>query len=235
MSKLPRELGIFPHANTVLFPGALLPLHFDEPGSQALLADALATHRHFVLAVPSPGAETEQSGDADRIGCIGNVYSIGCAGKVVRYESFPDGRSDLVLRGCHVVDIEELLAQDPFCRARVKVRAQGDCFVSAPGAKERVQELYDLLELACPGSVKKLCDQAQIEDGARGGLDLLHLVAMYLPVDITLKLKWLACEGSLPRWRMIRKKLCDLASTRSMGKICLERYSDRFPEDPKSN
>jgi Lon protease-like protein len=225
MSALPRELGVFPHPNTVLFPGALLPLHIDEPCSQALLADALATHRHLVVAVPKPGAENE---DVD-------VYPIGCAGKVIRHESLSDGRSDLVLRGCHVVDIEELLAMQPFRRARVKVREQGDCFVSAPGAKERVQELYDLLELACPGSVKKLRDKAQIEDGARGGLDLLHLVAMYLPVDVTLKLEWLACPGSLPRWRMIRKKLCELASTRSMGKICLERYSDLCPEDPQSN
>ncbi len=226
MSTLPQELGIFPLPNTVLFPGALLPLHIFEPKSQALLADALATHRHLVLAVAKPGSEEVDEED---------VYPIGCAGKVVRHETFPDGRSDLVLRGCHVVEIQELLASEPFRRARVKVLAQGDCFVSSPGAKERVQELYDLLELACPGSVERLRKKIKIEDGARGGLNLLHVVAMYLPVDVTLKLEWLACPGSLPRWRMIRKKLCELASTRSMGKICLERYGDRYPEDPQWN
>jgi Lon protease-like protein len=223
---MPRELGVFSHPNTVLFPGALLPLHFDQPRSMALLADAVATHRHLVVAVPKPGIEA---------GCCEDVYPIGCAGKVIRHEPFSDGRSDLVVRGCHAVDIEEWLASEPYPKARVKVREQGDCFAGAPGAKERVQELYDLLELACPGSVKKLRDKAQIEDGARGGLDLLHIVAMYLPVDVTLKLEWLGCAGSLPRWRMIRKKLCELASTRTMGRICLERYSDRYPQDPLSN
>jgi len=226
MPTLPRELGIFPLPNTVLFPGALLPLHIFEPGSQALLADALASHRHLVLAVTKPGSENDD---------VEDVYPIACAGKVVRHETLPDGRTDLVLRGRHVVEIEELLASEPFRRARVKVLQQGDCFISAPGARERVQELYDLLELACPGSVERLRKKMQIEDGAKGGLDLLHVVAMYLPVDVTLKLEWLACPGSLPRWRMIRKKLCELASTRSMGKICLERYSDRYPEDPQSN
>ncbi|HET9888166.1 MAG TPA: hypothetical protein VFR10_11690, partial [bacterium] len=117
----------------------------------------------------------------------------------------------------------------------VKMREQADCFAAAPGGKERAQELCDLLELACPGSVKKLREKAQIEEGARGGLDLLHIVAMYLPVEVTLKLEWLACNGSLPRWRMMRKKLCELASTRTMGMICLERYADRYPQDPASN
>jgi Lon protease-like protein len=226
MSTLPQELGIFPHPNTVLFPGALLPLHFDEPRSLALLADALATHRCLVVAVPKPGIDP---------GSLEDVYPIGCAGKIIRHEPFSDGRSDLVVRGCSAVDIEEWVAFEPYRKARVKVREQGDCFAAAPGSKERVQELYDLLELACPGSVKKLREKAQIEESARGGLDLLHIVAMYLPVEITLKLEWLACNGSLPRWRMIRKKLCGLASARTMGRICIESYSDRFPQDPGSN
>jgi ATP-dependent Lon protease len=229
MAALPQELGIFPLPDVVLFPGALLPLHVVEPEPLALLADSLASHRHLVLAVARPG-ESDSTGTETK-----DVYPIACMGKVVRHELRPDGHTDLVMRGCHVVEIEEFIATDPFCRARIKVREQEDCFISAPGAKERVQELYDLLELACPGSVDRLKNKLQIEDGAKGGLALLHLVAMYLPVDVTLKLEWLACPGSLTRWRMIRKKLCELASTRSMGKICLERYSDLCPENPQSN
>jgi Lon protease-like protein len=57
-------------------------------------------------------------------------------GKVIRHEPFPDGRSDLVVRGCHAVDIEEWLASEPYPKARVKVREQGDCFAAAPGAKD---------------------------------------------------------------------------------------------------
>jgi Lon protease-like protein len=74
------ELGVFSHPNTVLFPGALLPLHFDQPRSMALLADAVATHRHLVVAVPKLGMEA---------GCCQDVYPIGCAEKSFVTSRFP--------------------------------------------------------------------------------------------------------------------------------------------------
>ncbi len=227
MSELPREIGVFPLPDVVLFPGALLPLHVFEPPYRSLIAASLATHRHFVMAVLKPGCEE----DSD----AGDIHSIACAGKIVKHAPLPDGRSDLIVRGGPIVEIEEYVASTPFRVARVKVRPEEDCFITAPGAKRRVQELHDLLELACPGSLAKLRETLTVDGSARGGLELLHVVAMHLPVDVTLKLEWLACPGSLSRWKCIRKKLCELASARSLGKDCLHRYSDLCPEDPQAN
>lgn len=231
MSDIPQEIGVFPLPDIVLFPGALLPLHVFEPRYRSLVADAMAAHRHFVMAVMKRHAEGPEVEDD----ATPQVHPIACAGKIVQHAPLPDGCSDLVLLGCRVVEIEEIVGTSPYLVARIRVRQEEDCFVTAPGAKERVQELSDLLELACPGSVKKLRATLQVDGSAKGALDLLHLVAMHLPVDTNLKLEWLACPGSLTRWRMIRKKLCQLASTRSLGQICLERYSDLRPDHPQRN
>jgi Lon protease-like protein len=224
MSELPREIGVFPLPDVVLFPGALLPLHVFEPCYRSLVEGALATHRQFVLAVLKPGRDDSAE-----------VHDIGCMGKIVKHAPHADGRSDLIVRGGPIVNIEEFVASSPFRVARVKVRPEEDCFVTAPGAKQRVQELHDLLELACPGSLVRLQEALPVDGTPRGGLELLHVVAMHLPVDVALKLEWLACPGSLSRWKCIRKKLCELASARSLGKVCLERYSDLSPDDPQAN
>lgn len=228
MSENPSEIGIFPLPDIVLFPGALLPLHIFEPRYRALVADAIASHRRFAMAVLKPGSDPQSPTPPD-------VFPIACVGKIVQHAPLPDGRCDLVLRGCRVVQIEGEVASEPYRVARVRTIEQNDCFVTAPGARERIQELNDLLELACPGSVAKLRETLQLDGSARGALDLLHLVAMHLPVNVALKLEWLACPGSLTRWRMIRKKLSELASTRSLGKDCLERYEDLRPDHPGRN
>ncbi len=228
MSDPPCEIGVFPLPDIVLFPGALLPLHVFEPRYRALIADALASHRTIALAVLKPAPEPAPAE-------IPAVHPIACVGKIVQHKPLTDGRSDIVLRGCRVVEIERFVRSEPYRVARVKTVEQNDCFVTAPGAKERVQELHDLLELSCPGSLAKLRDTLHLDGSARSALDLLHLVAMHLPVQVDLKLQWLACPGSLTRWRMIRKKLGELAASRSLGKDCLARYDDLRPEHPQKN
>jgi Lon protease-like protein len=85
---MPHPLPLFP-LHTVLFPGALLPLHIFEPRYRRLLADVAATdHRFGVLppgedgGLPAPGA----------IGCVARIRGV---------QSLPDGRSNIVVSGEH--------------------------------------------------------------------------------------------------------------------------------------
>jgi uncharacterized protein len=83
---MPSRLPLFP-LTTVLFPGALLPLHIFEPRYRRLLADVAAgDHRFGILppgedgGLPAPGA-------------------IGCVAKVRGVQQLPDGRSNIVVSG----------------------------------------------------------------------------------------------------------------------------------------
>jgi Lon protease-like protein len=89
---------VFPLADAVLFPHVLLPLHIFEPRYRALIRDVLDTHKLMVVARL---LEEEKIGQPPpRFAAIAGV------GEVVLAQELPDGRFNIVLRGCARVHVE---------------------------------------------------------------------------------------------------------------------------------
>jgi Lon protease-like protein len=223
-----RELPVFPLPQIVLFPDALLPLHIFEPRYQALLNDALQSSKRFVMAVLKPGYEKDYYGCPD-------VYPQACLGMIQEHSRLPDGRSDVILRGEKAVMIEKFVRAEPYRVARVRLLQHDRDFELAPGASERLAELERLIEQACPGCLQALRTEGAGRTDLAGGQSLLHTIAMHLPIDIELKLDWLACPGTLARWEAIRAVLREAASARAGRARTLQRYSDLAPPDPGRN
>jgi Lon protease-like protein len=104
-------LPVFPLPQTVLFPGALLPLHIFEPRYRAMIKDALATHKALAIAL------IKESGDRDthRNPPIEPVAGIGL---IIDHAELADGRFNILLRGRARVRLEELPFVPPYRRAR---------------------------------------------------------------------------------------------------------------------
>jgi Lon protease-like protein len=83
---MPTQLPLFP-LKTVLFPGALLPLHIFEPRYRQMLADVAAGDRRFGLLPPGTTEELPQPG------------TIGCEALLKAVWPLPDGRSNVVVGG----------------------------------------------------------------------------------------------------------------------------------------
>lgn len=228
MDTLPARLGVFPLPNIVLFPNTLLPLHVFEPRYRALLADAMADTRRVVLGVLQPGWEDEYEGSPA-------IHPLACVGRVVEHQLLQDGCSDLILRGEAVVRLEEVASDRPYRTAKVVPVVQEGCFTKAPGAPERCRELHRLLEGACPGCVNALRERWPVDFKKECSVEMLHTVAMHLPVSVAKKLEWLACPGSLARWEKIRETLRELGETRGEQRRVIRRYDDLHPEDPVTN
>lgn len=79
------RLPLFP-LPTVLFPGALLPLHVFEPRYRALLADVVADDHRFGLLPPGEDGDPAPG-------------AIGCVARVRAVQPLPDGRSNIVVSG----------------------------------------------------------------------------------------------------------------------------------------
>ncbi len=105
------EMPLFPLAQVVLFPGALFPLHIFEPRYRALVADCLASHKVFALALVTEGVEVDEYGNPP-------IAPIAGAGLIVEHHPLPDGRSTLLLQGQARVRLEELPFAGPYRRAR---------------------------------------------------------------------------------------------------------------------
>jgi len=93
-------LPLFP-LPTVLFPGAMLPLHIFEPRYRAMIRDALDTHRALaVVLITDPTAIDEHGHPA--------IAEVAGAGVIVDHAELPSGRFNVLVRGRARVRLEEL-------------------------------------------------------------------------------------------------------------------------------
>ena len=94
-----RLLPLFP-LPLVLFPGGTQGLHIFEPRYRRMLADCLAGDRRFGL-VYKDGETPERELPRGHVGCVAAIESD---------KPFPDGRSDIVVRGTERFALERFVA-----------------------------------------------------------------------------------------------------------------------------
>lgn len=166
------SLPLFP-LPTVLFPGALLPLHIFERRYRTLVRDALDGHRALAVVLIT---------DAEKLDGNGNpqIASIAGAGVIVDHVELPSGRFNILVRGCARVSLAELpFGEGPYRRAHATVLtppagevAPSDlsALVSAATAfASRVRERDPSFEFTLPrdapaGTVADLCAHHLILD-----------------------------------------------------------------------
>ena len=110
--KLPPELPILPLRDTVLFPGAVIPLTVGRDSSLALL-DSLQGEEKIlgVVAQLDPRIEDPVGTDLHAVGTVGKVH------KMVRT---PNSNVVVFLEGLHRMRVSEVIGLKPFLRARVE-------------------------------------------------------------------------------------------------------------------
>lgn len=94
--------------NATLFPQALLPLHIFEPRYRRMLADALDSHRMFIVAMQKPNRVRETPSVVAGLGLIRVAVDN------------PDGTSHLILQGITRVEIVETVRYKPYRLQRIR-------------------------------------------------------------------------------------------------------------------
>lgn len=131
-ASLPDVLPVFPLTGVLVFPGMILPLHIFEPRYRNMVEDALEAGAVFGMIQPvvprqdnrpSPGSEKESP----------ELYRIGCAGYIERWEQLADGRYVLELRGINRFRAEEELA---LLRGYRRVKANYGAFSDSAADRE---------------------------------------------------------------------------------------------------
>ena len=105
------DLPMFP-LGSVLFPGAVMPLHVFEPRYRALTGYCLEHDSPLGIVLIERGSEVG-GGDVR--------FTVGTLGRIARSVALPDGRWVLAVVGERRVRVERWLGEDPFPRARATV------------------------------------------------------------------------------------------------------------------
>src|SRR5271156_6497987 len=143
---LPQELPILPVRDTVLFPGAVLPLPVGRESSLALLNSLEGTEKILgVVAQLDPRVEAPTGTDLHSVGTLAKVH------KMVR---MPNGNVVAFLEGIERIRVMEVLGFTPFIKARVEsqpdLEDQRDAELTA--LERNVQELFrEVMGIDSPG------------------------------------------------------------------------------------
>jgi len=133
---VPEILAILPVRDTVLFPGAVLPLTVGRESSLALVNSLEGEEKLLgVVAQLDPRIEDPAAADLHKVGTLAKVH------KTVK---MPNGNVVIFLEGLQRVNVLELIGLRPFLRARVESQPEitGDVDAELEALQRNAQDLF---------------------------------------------------------------------------------------------
>lgn len=108
---VPEILPVLPLRNMVLFPGVVIPITVGREKSIRLIKEAYKGNRTIGVVVQRDGSiEDPVSKD---------IYNIGTVAQIIRLLQMPDGSTSVIIQGKKRFQINEIVQEDPYFKARV--------------------------------------------------------------------------------------------------------------------
>ena len=114
--ELPDSLPILPLRNTVLFPGVVIPISAGRDKSILLINEANAGNK--IIGVVA------QKNEADEDPTKNEIHKVGTVAQIIRVLKMPDGTITVILQGKKRFEIDEVIAEAPYLRAKIKEIAE---------------------------------------------------------------------------------------------------------------
>jgi ATP-dependent Lon protease len=133
---MPEVLSVLPVRDTVLFPGAVLPLTVGRESSLALVNSLEGEDKLLgVVAQLDPRIEDPSAADLHKVGTLAKVH------KTVK---MPNGNVVIFLEGLQRILITELISLRPYLRARVEPQPDitGDTDAELEALQRNAQDLF---------------------------------------------------------------------------------------------
>ena len=133
---IPPVLAILPVRDTVLFPGAVLPLTVGRDSSLSLL-DSLEGDEKLLGVVAQHDPRVEEPTGTD-------LHGVGTVARVHKMVKMPNGNVVVFIEGLQRIRVVEVLGLKPFLRAQVEVQADMDTEMSPEltALQRNTQELF---------------------------------------------------------------------------------------------
>lgn len=110
--EVPDSLPILPLRNTVLFPGVVIPITAGRDKSIQLITDANKGDKTI-------GVVAQRNGEVEVPG-IDDIYTTGVVAQILRVLKMPDGNTTIIIQGKKRFEIESIIQEQPYLRARVR-------------------------------------------------------------------------------------------------------------------
>ncbi|HTR55209.1 MAG TPA: endopeptidase La [Kofleriaceae bacterium] len=111
--EIPDTLPILPLRNSVLFPGAIIPIDVGRRKSVRLVEDAIAKERPVIGILTQKDARTEDPG-------AGDLYMVGCAARILKVIKLAKDNFSVILQGVSRFEVSTFDGAEPFLSAKVR-------------------------------------------------------------------------------------------------------------------
>jgi len=113
------ELPVLPIRNAVLFPGAVAPFDVGREKSVALVESVDSLPQPIIAIFAQRDPSTDEPGKDD-------LYTVGCAARVLKALKHSSGNYSLILQGLVRIRLEEVTQTAPFLKAKVVRLEEGE-------------------------------------------------------------------------------------------------------------
>jgi uncharacterized protein len=175
---LPDVLAVFPLTGVMLLPGTVLPLHIFEPRYRAMVEDALEAGKVFGMIQPFTPQDDNRGPQPGAANMAPDLYKVGCAGYIEKWEKLPDGRFFLQLKGVNRFRFsEELELQRGYRRVKALYQDFPDAVLQESWHCDRAALLEALAIYGKANGMQVKPEQAE----KFSDLELINLLAVSLP------------------------------------------------------
>ncbi len=190
------RLPLFP-LQTVLFPGATLPLHIFEPRYREMIGRCLEHEEPFGVCLILEGEE---------VGDLAVPHRTGTEAGIIASQRYRDGRYDIVVEGRRRFEIVTLDRTRPYLRAEVHFLEESEG-ATEPDLAEAVAKLFEGLLESLELSGQAVIDETWKDLDPRS---LAYKVASALPVGEDAKQEILELPDTRSRLRRLAALLMDV-------------------------
>ncbi len=175
---LPDILAVFPLTGVMLLPGTVLPLHIYEPRYRAMVEDALEGEKIFGMIQPFTPQNDNRGPQPGADRAAPDLYKVGCAGLIEKWEKLPDDRFFLQLKGVNRFRFnEELELQRGYRRVKAMYQDFPDAALEQSWRCDRSAVLEALATYGRANGMQVRPEQAE----KFSDLELVNLLAVSLP------------------------------------------------------
>lgn len=173
----PSVLPLLPLRNMVLFPGVIMPVSVGRPSSIRLVEDC--ERQGGLLAVSTQmDARVENPEQKD-------IYKTGVVARILKMFKMPDGSYTVILQGRRRMEVEAVVANDPYLRASIVMKDEAEVDTESSEFVALLDEIKDAMRKLSSENANLSSEMLFAMENIRNRRYLINFISanMSLPVE----------------------------------------------------
>jgi len=136
--KIPDLLPLLPLKDTVIFPGAMIPLFIGRQKSMRAVDEALSSNR-LILLVSQKSPDIEEPKQED-------IYTVGTVSIILRMVKLSEGQVRVLVQGISRAKIDMITKEDPNFQAKISLIQETDVSTDSIEVQALIRAVHENLE-----------------------------------------------------------------------------------------